>query len=398
MRVQATVLITLILLVSCAGEENLKADKLNKSFLEASGRGDLENVKNHLEVGADINSRNADGNTAVHLAVENEDTSLLKLLVEKEADLNIKNTKGMTPLHQAIQMMDFDGNLLSMLLDKGADPNIADNDGNTVLHLSLKAGIGNISVLTLIDKGADINMKNNEGKTPLDVGDDIRDFSLIRKHGGKVTKAPENIVQAAKYGDMGKLREFLDADVDINMEDEYGRTALHWAAECNEVDMVHLLIGHGSNIAVKAAGDTPFHLAIRAGNCEIVEIFIGREADIYEISWISDAWVLPIHLAVDSGNIRMIEMLLDKGANVDSPNYWSETPLHHAVIARKKEAVAFLIRRGANINKKDDGDTPLDVSKDAEITKLLIENGAKTGKIESEIQRNRSVPAHRLLS
>ena len=69
-----------------------------------------------------------------------------------------------TKLHVAAQ----DGNIdvVRMLLGAGADTNIMNKDGRTPLHCAAWGGRTD-HVRLLLDAGADINLMSNKGKTPL---------------------------------------------------------------------------------------------------------------------------------------------------------------------------------------------------------------------------------------
>jgi len=64
-----------------------------------------------------------DGNTLAHLAIEKEAAFLLREAIEMGVDINQKNDQGLTPLHLAA-MQASDETLLTLLLSEGADKTI----------------------------------------------------------------------------------------------------------------------------------------------------------------------------------------------------------------------------------------------------------------------------------
>jgi len=88
-----------------------------------------------------------------------------------------------------------------------------------------------------------------------------------------------------------------------------------------------------------------------------------------------------LHEAAWQGYLKAVQMLLDRGADVNSSsNRLSYTPLHWAVVARRKDVVELLLARGAKVNVRGSEDfTPLHLAAmngDVEIAKLLVEKGA----------------------
>ncbi len=89
----------------------------------------------------------------------------------------------------------------------------------------------------------------------------------------------------------------------------------------------------------------------------------------------------PLRFAVRSGNLAEVKILLKKGADVNAKDEtYFMTPLHYATVYGHKEIVELLIEKGADVNAKDENDfTPLHyatVYGHKEIVELLIEKGA----------------------
>ncbi|KAL1433630.1 hypothetical protein MTO96_012456 [Rhipicephalus appendiculatus] len=68
-------------------------------FLAACAAGDTAEVERLLAAGADINTTNVDGLTALHQACIDDNMAMVEFLVEHGCDLNLGDNEGWTPLH-----------------------------------------------------------------------------------------------------------------------------------------------------------------------------------------------------------------------------------------------------------------------------------------------------------
>jgi ankyrin repeat protein len=61
-----------------------------------------EAVKQHLAAGTDVNAKNKNGSTPLHLAAAGDRKEIVELFIAKSSDVNAKNKGGRTPLDSAI--------------------------------------------------------------------------------------------------------------------------------------------------------------------------------------------------------------------------------------------------------------------------------------------------------
>lgn len=98
---------TLFLLLNCivacttlsAMENQLAKPAKVASLVRASDRGDIEKVVALLATGADVNQKDAFGNTALHVAWT---LKMVTFLLDHGADINKPNNLGCTPIYQAV--------------------------------------------------------------------------------------------------------------------------------------------------------------------------------------------------------------------------------------------------------------------------------------------------------
>ena len=155
------------------------------SIHDAVAKGNIEVVKQHLEVGADINAKDEDSYSPLHLAALEGHKEIAKLLVDKGTEVNAKGFFGKTPLHYAANQGFKE--ITELLIDNGVNVNAEDGEERTSLHYAAWEGHKEIVEL-LIAAGADVNAKYEYSGTPLDLAikfNNSETADLLRKHGGK---------------------------------------------------------------------------------------------------------------------------------------------------------------------------------------------------------------------
>jgi|GEM_PF-2468413 len=115
--------------------------------------GDKGALIGALDAGADINESDPLGNTALHLALENNQFELFEILLERKADVSLPNGLGKKMLHIAAKC-DRDGQYLRKLLTLGIDVNCKEARmlGTPLCNAVFSVNI--VAVGILLDAGA----------------------------------------------------------------------------------------------------------------------------------------------------------------------------------------------------------------------------------------------------
>ncbi|MFS0918991.1 ankyrin repeat domain-containing protein [Brevibacillus sp. 179-C 1.1 NHS] len=113
--------------------------------------------------------------SVLHGAVMTDDIDLIAYLVAHGADVNAKNDEGITPLHIVLYP-----EVAEILIAHGADIHASAYDGSTVLHTQVADGEERVDVVeVLLAKGANPNQKNNAGQTPYDIARGREDVEMM---------------------------------------------------------------------------------------------------------------------------------------------------------------------------------------------------------------------------
>lgn len=181
-------------------------------LLKAVDGDDISLVKDLLDEGLDVNGKNKNGWSAMMIAASKGNMEILKLLIEKGAAADQKNLQGQTPLIFAAHWGHAD--VVSLLIEQGVNVNLQMNDGWTALIDSISMDHTEVAEI-LIKSGADLNAKSKNGWTAL---------------------------MAAAYNNNAEIVNLMiENGADVNARDDMNRTALDVAKKEGHQEMVNLL-------------------------------------------------------------------------------------------------------------------------------------------------------------
>jgi len=104
-------------------------------------------------------------------------------------------------------------------------------------------------------------------------------FAVIFSLSGFAVAEP--LHEAAKEGDLAKVKSLIEEGSDVNAGDEKGFTPLHFAAYGGYKEVAELLTLKGANVnAAEITGATPLHYAARKGYKDVAELLILKGANV----------------------------------------------------------------------------------------------------------------------
>ncbi|XP_015429848.1 PREDICTED: protein phosphatase 1 regulatory subunit 12A isoform X3 [Dufourea novaeangliae] len=229
-------------------------------FLAACAAGDKEEVVRLLEKGADINTGNVDGLTALHQACINDDLDMVEFLVEKGADINCGDNEGWTPLHATASC-----GLISIakyLIEKGCNLAAVNNDGELALDIAQSNEMEDMLQQHVNEAGIDCDQARSEEERSM-----LNDARAWRSGAtGKDSIHPKSgataLHVAAAKGYIKVMNILLQARCDVNFQDFDGWTPLHAAAHWGQLEACELLVENFCNMDIKNYADqTAFDIA-----------------------------------------------------------------------------------------------------------------------------------------
>ncbi len=335
-------------------------------------------LNNHFEESVDVNSKDENGWTPLHLAAWQDQLNGTRSLVEKGADINAENIFGRKPIHIAAE--NNNKNIIEFFLSKGMSINDVDRYGRTPLYCASRNGHLD-AVKYLVEKGADIYIQDRGGTTPLDAAND-RNHDEVKMY-LKQVRLDKELLIAAQYGSFDEVRDLVSQGASLNAKYSDGMTVMHCAAYGGKLDIAkYLVVGEKNSLKIEDNnGRVPLHYAGYSGKLDIVKYFVDEKKVDANIK--DNDGKTALHWASWSGHLDVAEYLVSKGADINAKDKNGKTPLnaaidqkHDGMVKYLKQAqlneqllaavqrsdfskVKDLVNRGANINAKDNGGNTL---------------------------------------
>lgn len=244
--------------------------------------GDADTVRLLLEAGADPNSRNEAGATALMWAVD--DLEKTRLLLKAGADVNARSDDGRTPLLSATARPGC-ADVVNLLLDRGARASAtAHSYRGPTTPLRQAAELGDAAVVRLLlAHGADVKgsalfalLAALNANSPA-CADEFLKVADSKALGGALLFLVPPRGHPAGFGNTALMKKVLAAGAQVNVKDPAGRTPLMLAAgsEYFAAETIQLLIDQGAEVnARSAAGATALDFARRSGQAKVAEMLV----------------------------------------------------------------------------------------------------------------------------
>ena len=235
--------------LSCLTFSNSNCDRMEedtKLFFESVRTSKLEEIKECLNRGVDVNSKH-EGNNALHLAVYLhkpgfDATNLVRFLLQKGIDADLGNNRGNTALHTACRK-DFQ-DIAETLLKFGVDKDRRNNKDESALYNAAELGLVGITKL-LLQFGATATEKKDELLVQ-----NLKSLKILVNNGlntDTILISGETFLTfAIKYGNYDVAEFLIENRAPINKSNSLNENPLTIALSNKMLKLVILLIEKGA--------------------------------------------------------------------------------------------------------------------------------------------------------
>jgi ankyrin repeat protein len=370
--------------------------QLNYLLAQEVQRKDIEEIKNLVNQGADVNTLIWGEWPCLHRVALFGLEDAVTFLLERGADPNppIKVRK---PLFWAAS--GGHESICRLLLDYEDATGPISNPADNQAAFNAAAEEGSLIVVRMIlsRRKVRLNNKNQYGKTPLQSAarnGHVEMLKFLVDQGALLeghSHGDEALIAAASTGHLEVVKILCSqGKVNPNIQDRQGRTALCYAADLKDTksghengeEMAKFLLDRGADPNPINRTNGPLHQAALHGHLNMVRLLLEHGADPTRDG---NGWC-PLTYAIKYKSPEAITLLLQ--AKIRDPvarNSWLERSLLYACRVGERGAVLQLLHAGANINAVEEegvpkGATPLllaVLNGEVKTAQLLIRHGAR---------------------
>ncbi|MCX5921710.1 MAG: ankyrin repeat domain-containing protein [Candidatus Dependentiae bacterium] len=297
--------------------------------------GEVDEVKNKIKNGCNVNCRNIFGDTPLLIAVSLGNSEMVKILLNLGAHINVVNRNG-----AALSLAAYygDSQMVRLLLYFGANSDVKNSDGYTPKEIAI--GFGHKEAVRVLDCAELINKLDANGNTAL--------FGPAEGH------------------DIREVIRLIKAGINVNIQGNYGNTALQRACIHDNSDkVVDVLLRAKADPTLKDKNaSTALHTAAMFGQDKAVDMLLKAKASVDEQDDLGDTALMR---AARNDHAKVIEVLCRGGARLDikipqdtrihtgrytdfSKAHSNFTALDFAREFRRKDAIDALLLWKNNVN------------------------------------------------
>ena len=214
-------------------------------------------------------------------------------------------------------------------------------------------------VATCLTAGANINHQNAEGNTPLILACKYNHLDLVEM----LVQVKEVEINLTNYNGETALHvactshmapivtTLLAYGANINCKDKVGHTPVFKACMFGDEQVLKLLLGHNPHLKQNLIndhdkdGNSPLMVTIQSTDCtkELVEYLLSLKSDLHVCNYQGNN---VLHLFPSKCNLEIIELILDRDQSLLHKNNCNkEQPLHISAKHGNKDSVFLLIER-----------------------------------------------------
>jgi ankyrin repeat protein len=205
----------------------------------------------------------------------------------------------------------------------------------------------------------------------------------------------DSLADAVESGDSARISKLLASQIDVNIPQVDGMTALHWAAHHDDWELAKKLLDLGASASAQNRyGIAPLYLACLNGNESLVRGLLELGADPNTAIRGGETALMT---ASRTGKVGAVTALINVGAEIDAKERKGQTAIMWAAAEGHVEVVRALLDAGADFRSalKRSGYTPFFFAireGRTEVVRMLLEAGADVNAVMNHKRSEGKLP------
>ncbi|CAG5123491.1 unnamed protein product [Candidula unifasciata] len=358
--------------------QTFSQDDLDTSLMSACHHGYKFLVYELVRLGADVMTRDRNGNTPLLICAEKGFTNMAKFFIRGQAEINATNNRGDSALILATGRLGSVGMVKLLLAQAGIDVNHQNKEGYTALMKAVEAmDVDVIKLLLDSQKNAVYGkMKNCRSETVQDIANRLglgKVVKLLAEYGHEpVMEAVRlcdvdsfSILINCQFYDSPELRMTVnDTFQEIFKKHKFGNESF----SVSEEKIIQRLLELGAKVSDRYYSLDPVLVAARTGSYKVLQLLLEHVATVNQPVFKTKHEDL-FRVAAENGRTDLIQLLL-KYSDVSKLHY---SHLVCALTNGHTDCARFLLRQGVKVDMKTALNSAI-VSQHPVNVKFLIEN------------------------
>lgn len=328
-----------------------------------------------LEAGASVTVSDAKGNTPLFLAVKNNNKELFALLVKNEEALSALNDRGQNILMSAYEN-DASSDIIEQLLAAGIDVNHTDKEGHVLLVEALKKQDYKTAKM-LLENRADVTLADNQKMSAVSYAlsenlppeietliftQDIDANKILPSYDKSLWRV---LAEKERY-DLLKTIWTKNPD-ELFAQDAEKQQPFYAVLESPENEQIKKI----ALSCITKADDEMLWMAMEKRDIELMQAAVAHGADVNSVK---NGENLLTYIVKNKEDAAFLEVLAVPALKADAPNAENQTALELAVSGNDVVAAEFLLKNGADVNHRVNGEGYLLMLKNyqSQMTSLLL--------------------------
>lgn len=265
----------------------------------------------------------------LHYAAENEDTELLKFLLDSGADINITNAAGETPLYCAITTEKIES--VKFLLSR-KEKCTQSSKQRSLLSTAAKIAVvtDQLEILELLLRQG-FSYEGHYAQDPAYIAINRKHekmLQLLKSYHYKFSLINEMFFELLDNYEWKKIHTLFSYNLmDVNIKNKTGTPFFHLSILNGQNSLCDLLLlDKNLNLeAVDLNGMTALHVAICREQTFLVSQLIAKGAN---VNATTPSKITPLHIAILINSLNIVKMLIESGADLQARDYFDRTPYH----------------------------------------------------------------------